>query len=111
MVVLRNATDPAYLRDYRRHLEAYVIGLRNGSLDGGTTWDVAPSNALNDCVGGDYLGSYSNPGPLGDAPTGPEYNRGWLEHRDHGFHHAPITVTAGDGSATGGGGGGGGGGH
>eukprot|EP01046_Picozoa_sp_COSAG06_P010894 COSAG06_NODE_608_length_13862_cov_86.760355_5_plen_265_part_00 len=77
-------------------------------FDGGTVWRVGPSDRLNDCypISGYYLVSDLNPGRPGDAPTAPEYNNGggWY---DNGAYGAPITVTAGDGSATGGGGGGG----
>ena len=89
-----------------------------GGVDGGgpvlyryyngdhTTWYVGPSDALNDCRGA-YLASDSNPGPLGDAPTAPGYNNGggWFDG-DNNWARGTITVTAGDGSATGGGGGG-----
>jgi len=75
---------------------------------GSTQWMVGPSDRLNDCGGYHYLVSDSNPGPLGDAPTAPGYSNGngWFDN-DNGAYGAPITVTAGDGSATGGGGGGG----
>eukprot|EP01046_Picozoa_sp_COSAG06_P049950 COSAG06_NODE_7794_length_2371_cov_41.986796_2_plen_154_part_00 len=77
--------------------------------DGSTVWIVGSSGALNDCgfYGGDpYLASDSNPGRPGGAPTAPGYSagEGWYDG-DNDAYGAPITVTAGDGSAIGGGGG------
>ena len=83
---------------------AWVVGPATFSHRG---WD--PSDILNHCYVpsiGWYLRSDSNPAPLGDAPTAPEYSNGdgWYDYHNN-VQGAPITVTAGDGSATGGGGG------
>ncbi len=77
----------------------------------GTKWRVGSSGTLNDCSGGDggdnYLFSAVNPGRPGGAPTAPAYSAGdgWVDGDNNYAHGAPITVTAGDGSAIGGGGG------
>ena len=76
---------------------------------GGTRWRVGPSDALNDCAGSyspRYLLSALNPGRPGGAPTAPVYSAGggWVDI-DNNYARGTITVTAGDGSATGGGGG------
>ena len=87
---------------------------------GSTYWRVGPSGRLNDCNPSgddycsldhdycslDYLGSDLNPGRPDGAPTAHGYSAedGWTDF-DNNFARGAITVTAGDGSASGGGGG------
>lgn len=79
---------------------------------GSTRWRVGPSGRLNDCNGdgghgsSTYLFSALNPGRPGGAPTAPGYSAGdgWTDYENNNAR-GTITVTAGDGSATGGGGG------
>jgi hypothetical protein len=73
----------------------------------GTWWGVGPSGVLDDC--GDpysgepyYLASVLSSAPAGYAPDAPGYSAGeWYDDINGAL--VPITVTAGDGSATGGG--------
>jgi len=69
----------------------------------GTRWRVVSNAdyALARCdpygQGSFYLGSDSNPQPLGSAPTAPAYSAGgWSEHSHHNGNR-PIRVTAGGG--------------
>eukprot|EP01046_Picozoa_sp_COSAG06_P053846 COSAG06_NODE_9414_length_1907_cov_18.771571_2_plen_164_part_00 len=94
-------------------VQTYQLGGPDGPVlfrwyysGGSTQWFVGPSDRLNDCNGGNYLYSALNPGQPGGAPSAPEYSAGdgWTD-RDNNYARGAITVTAGDGSASGGGGG------
>lgn len=84
-------------------LDGPVLYRQYYSDGSGTRWCVGPSDRLNDCTNNNdaYLQSDLNRG----APTAPMYSamHRWLDYDNMAF--GTITVTTGDGSATGGGGG------
>eukprot|EP01044_Picomonas_judraskeda_P008310 COSAG03_NODE_941_length_5251_cov_254.015334_3_plen_172_part_00 len=85
----------------------YRVYAQNNELTG---WILGPSDRLNDCAMGPVdaliMQSHLCQGTLGYAPTAPVYSAGDGWYRggaDSGGGYEAITVTVGDGSATGGG--------